>query len=600
MQSIIQKLKTIQDSGQMPNVIEYVRFPRFKDLMPNTTITFDYPITVFIGSNGTRKSSVIKAISGCPHGESPRRFWFSTKVDPIADEDGKTLAQSIIHAYKNENNELVECLKYRVSKRGRTLDYWESSKPRAKYGMTKTPRKPIKKNVVHLDFRMLIPAFDKCFYFSGRKEVQDYIRRKSKQLRNAIDTGVIEKLRGVAQNHPPEILTAAELKYISEILGKDYTEGSYIHHKFFSGWGESVILKTAHHSYSEAFAGSGEIAVAIMVHKIERAEDGSLILLDEPEVSLHPEAQKRLKNYILNKIKNSKHQIIVSTHSPFIAEGLPPEAIKVFRLIPSTGQTEVIERIRPIEAFSVIGYAPTASSKKILWVEDILSQKIIERVIQQFDSTAQSIFEVRLAGNSAQMYKDLAHECWKTPNANVYYLFDGDMRPNLPTGTPLTSRGLCNYTALTFGNASDLIFLRNVISNQSNNMNVGTLNLIVPPTDVESIERHKNYIEFMAERAFYLPKNKPEEIIWSNDYARSNLEISGLSKHEIDILMTTIDAETDAKKKFDLLCQKLYGGNAQAPSILSEQTKFLTRFINENNADLTLIKSIIEEIRHHN
>lgn len=60
--------------------------------------------------------------------------------------------------------------------------------------------------------------------------------------------------------------------------------------------------------YSEANAGSGEIAVVQLVRRIEKARDYSLVLLDEPEVSLHPGAQENLKEYLLEAIKTKNYK----------------------------------------------------------------------------------------------------------------------------------------------------------------------------------------------------------------------------------------------------------------------------------------------------
>ena len=44
------------------------------------------------------------------------------------------------------------------------------------------------------------------------------------------------------------------------------------------------------------------------------ADEYSLILLDEPETSLHPGAQRSMLRFLLDQIKLKKHQIIISTH----------------------------------------------------------------------------------------------------------------------------------------------------------------------------------------------------------------------------------------------------------------------------------------------
>ena len=64
---------------------------------------------------------------------------------------------------------------------------------------------------------------------------------------------------------------------------------------------------------------------------LELAEnENSLIILDEPEVSLHPGAQEELKIFLLEQILIKRLQIIISTHSPKFSEFLPDDAIKLF------------------------------------------------------------------------------------------------------------------------------------------------------------------------------------------------------------------------------------------------------------------------------
>ena len=44
----------------------------------------------------------------------------------------------------------------------------------------------------------------------------------------------------------------------------------------------------------------------------------SLLIIDEPEVSLHIEWQKTWLDYILQICENKKVQVIIATHSPYI------------------------------------------------------------------------------------------------------------------------------------------------------------------------------------------------------------------------------------------------------------------------------------------
>lgn len=68
---------------------------------------------------------------------------------------------------------------------------------------------------------------------------------------------------------------------------------------------------------------SGELNIAsILYNLVFKTENGSLILIDEPEVSLHLSWQELFSDEILKLIENKDNiQVIVASHSPFICSG---------------------------------------------------------------------------------------------------------------------------------------------------------------------------------------------------------------------------------------------------------------------------------------
>ncbi len=64
-------------------------------------------------------------------------------------------------------------------------DYWETSKPIKKDGMTALKRNdPVKRDVIYIDFRAEVSAFDKIFHFSkgNLNEKKELLRKRSKYL----------------------------------------------------------------------------------------------------------------------------------------------------------------------------------------------------------------------------------------------------------------------------------------------------------------------------------------------------------------------------------------------------------------------------------
>jgi predicted ATPase len=74
-----------------------------------------------------------------------------------------------------------------------------------------------------------------------------------------------------------------------------------------------VVRKDGHHS-SEGL-GEGTISLLFLVDALYDAPAGSLIVVDEPELSLHPSLQRRVAAAIVEHSSNK--QIVVATHSPY-------------------------------------------------------------------------------------------------------------------------------------------------------------------------------------------------------------------------------------------------------------------------------------------
>lgn len=55
----------------------------------------------------------------------------------------------------------------------------------------------------------------------------------------------------------------------------------------------------------------------------------SIIMIDEPEISLHPSWQNRVVNIYKNFTKKNNNQIIIATHSPQIISSTPDESLRI-------------------------------------------------------------------------------------------------------------------------------------------------------------------------------------------------------------------------------------------------------------------------------
>ena len=114
MTTVFERLKELPDYLYYP-FISHIRFPRYKNLIPNFKIEFKYPITALVGVNGASKSSVLRAIYGSPKNKSIEDYWFETDVDHV--NDAATSKSAFVYGYYNQSaSRNVEVVKVRIKK----------------------------------------------------------------------------------------------------------------------------------------------------------------------------------------------------------------------------------------------------------------------------------------------------------------------------------------------------------------------------------------------------------------------------------------------------------------------------------------------------
>jgi predicted ATPase len=444
-------LRSLLQSGKLEPYVRHIRFPRFKNFAPETRLDFSFPITAIVGPNGTNKSSIIKALFGSPGYHNLGNYWFSTSIDPIEEVGDELGRNCFIHGYLNPAyGKIVEVLKTRIQKEG-DPDYWEPSRPVAKYdmesmkevpekiaGRSKTRWDTINKNALLIDFRQTLSAFDRFFYHtdfgddSNRRAKKDLVRRRAPHLKEVLEEGRVSYSHyGVERVVGGEnvCLDQHQIDAVSRILGRKYLEIRLVKHRLFGASGYTAQLRYGDIQYTEAFAGSGEFATVVLVLKITKAQDSSLILLDEPEVSLFPGAQHRLLDFLFASAKKHRHQVIMATHSASMIRGLPEDAIKVIGVDPGTGQVRVVsQRALPEEAFVAIG--EDISHHPTVYVEDRLAVEIVKRALRLFHPKLLSIVCIEsISGGAETIMGHYAPVFARTQRQDILIILDGDKRP---------------------------------------------------------------------------------------------------------------------------------------------------------------------------
>lgn len=596
---MIIKLQEEFNNNKFTKFITNIRFIYFKGIKRNATINFNFPITVLVGQNGSGKSSCLQALYGCPKGYNPSKYWFSTKIDPIKVLEDDIKYPTIIYSYIDRTkNILAPAEVLYINNKNKHEDDWETSKPLQKYQMnTETRNSPVEMDVTYIDFKNIISAYDKCFNFTdssrfSSSRIQEYIRRQSPQLKNVFNAKKTTYSRqGKIQNRALYKFSNTEIEQMNYILGKNYEAGLYLEHKFYDQWGETVIFKNKNFEYSEAVAGCGEIAVAIMVKKINETPNNSLILLDEPEVSLHPQAQKKLQEYLIQQSLKKHIQFVVSTHSPSFVQNLPNNAIKIFLNTPS-GQFDIIEEnVSSKTAFQVVGYSPINTD--VVKVEDKLAKLVIEATIRKVDNINPAYKNIKVhytPGGAKSIYENAANilSYEESTYKNYYFVMDKDVYKafdDISTWqeSQITKENLLQHIADKTGITKDKVH-KWFPHNSSD-------------TDEKIIEIIRKYINYANKHLMSLPTETPEELIWDDELCKLKLQQILLNEELASTKYQEIIATTDYKQKFSLLAKIVFGDDVHSGEFECLHKEFISRWINKNDKTLLQIKvNILDKI----
>ncbi len=588
LESDLRSISNMFRSNVFEPYIKFIEFSSFKNFEEKSRVTFNYPITALVGGNGTNKSSILKALESCCPDKIISNRWFSTDVDAISHDPVPQFWYSYDVEYKKSTYEAQVLIA--KHKREDDPDYWEASRPKTSIGMSpkptslsgvkelgpKTRWNKIPKNGVYLTFRDTISAFDKFFYYGDTiekyfdlKSRKEHIRKYSKHLNKVINKNLVSfpfrrKQKVKANYH----LSGKELNYISNILELPYTSVQIVEHTFFNCVGITCKIIKNDISYSEAFAGSGEFAVIKIVHEILKAKDNSLILLDEPEVSLHPGAQERLMEFIVNQTKLKKLQVVIATHSPILIKYLPKEAIKTLSLNLATNTISINDHgCKAEEAFFHLGYKTNNKIRFI--VEDRLAKQLVLHAVQDLSTSQRNLFEVEYYnGGAFDILNNFAVVYALEGNNKVFIYLDGDQKKIvLPDAEDLTDSQILNLEK-TFEKFCG-----------------GKLQIPKDSHNSDTVKKKLNLkiLKWLKSQVIFLPTNgNPESIIWSKIESNKKLSIENLT--------------ADPKERFKLLTIETMpaGMDITSDIIFAVQSQELAK-INNTDEDLREIYDTIFE-----
>lgn len=126
---------------------------------------------------------------------------------------------------------------------------------------------------------------------------------------------------GAQRPIPPDVR-----ERVGRILGQQY-DAMHFQAVTHAGRNNELGIATRFGSqYSENNMGFGEGRTLYLVDLLENSPEQSLFVIEEPETSLHENAQFELGRYFLDVCNRRHHQIILTTHSSTLVSAFAPES----------------------------------------------------------------------------------------------------------------------------------------------------------------------------------------------------------------------------------------------------------------------------------
>jgi len=299
-----------------------------------TTVDLLSPVTAFCGHNGTGKTTLLQ-LAACAFREGERGYKLSDffAVGPLDPTPFAEDAQFLLGVWQAEGRNR----NYTLSKRRKG---WSDYRLRDE------------RHVFFLGASEFLPRFER----------QDFAFRYASRLTLG------------AQTPCANDITAS----VAKILGWHYDnmDKTVVSMKKRS---DSLLSSTrAGLRYSEIHMGFGECRVHNIVNTLESQPEKSLLLLEEPEISLHQAAQFRLGEYLLTLAARKGHQILLSTHSEHLLRALP-QASRVLIVRDGTGLIQILPGLASSQAASVMADGHDAALT--ILVEDDVARCILTELL---------------------------------------------------------------------------------------------------------------------------------------------------------------------------------------------------------------------------
>jgi predicted ATPase len=316
--------------------INYLAIDGFRGI--SCDLEFEFPVTAITGLNGAGKSTVGQLLL-CGHkrlSTADYKRWYVKDFFPVSVADPKPFNDDAAVEYYYQTSNPNEDQSLTVT---RAVQEWSGYK-----------RQPEKASI-YIGLTFYLPKVE-------RRDLTIYAAKNITLADRAeVEDGAM---------------------WASRILGSTYDDIFFQGVESTKRSAELGMAKRFGAVYSENNKGFGEGRVIHTIRLLESCPAQSLVILEEPETSLHENAQYEFVKYLMDVSFRRGHQIFFSTHSSGMISALPTEGRKM--LSRTDNGVRVYDRLSSVHLRNAL--TEGHEGHIIVCVEDEFAQSLLREIIR--------------------------------------------------------------------------------------------------------------------------------------------------------------------------------------------------------------------------
>jgi len=332
----------------------------------NIEIEFKYPVSVICGKNGCGKSTILSLAALAYHSPEGHRPYNSST--------------------RNKNQECYYTFNDFFFRGPSDPDV---TGVKIKWDFSKADPKEITKRT------------NKWMRYEGRYQRPVHFLGLSRIV-PAIETSALKAYfsKSVKEENKQNWLSKAFQDRLSNILGNAYKDARSLTNRY--DWSIRTC-NTTRSSYSSFNMGTGEDVVIQILQVLDSSPKGSLICIEEIEAGIYPQALIKLAKHIQEIAIEKQLQIIITSHSEFFINALPPPA----RILLQKGDSQHEVIYLPTIQYAMGQISGRQEKELLVFVEDTFAEKMLSAHLPQEIKARIKICPI---GSSSEFFKAAYYE----------------------------------------------------------------------------------------------------------------------------------------------------------------------------------------------